>query len=342
MAWPTWLKQWGPAVSAETAAVVLIAHGEAALPVLFGFWALHAVASALATAVVAALLPHSYRRPFHWPFITLFGVNFFLPVLGLAISMLGSWSALLPSRLAPARLFRRIATPEYTMQQSYDMTRLSVAATHARLFNAAAPAKARVESLLTASSSSSPNSNRLLREMLHDSEDEIRLLAYGLFERREKDIGERLSRERALLAAAEAAGDAPAARQAHHRIAELYWDLVYQSLVQGDMQLYALDQALAHAEQALKGQPADGAIWLLIGRIRLERGEYALARAALEAALANGMPGPRVLPYLAELLFIERRYTEVRALMQALGELPRSERVYALQRFWTTPADVKS
>ena len=174
----------------------------------------------------------------------------------------------------------------------------------------------------------------MLREMLTDDADDMRLLAYGLLDRREKSISEQLVRERSVLAAAEEIGDHETARPVHHRIGQLYWELVYQDLVQGDMQRYSLEQALIHTEQALDGSAADGPRWLLIGRIRLKRGELPQARAALDAAIENGMPRRNVLPYLAELRFQQRRYADVRKLMYELGAQPASEQLSALQQFW--------
>lgn len=335
-------KLWIPAIGAESAAVLLLARGETALPIFMACLLLHAVASALAVSAAVAFYPRTYRRPLYGLWLTLFGLNFFVPVVGLAMSMLGAWAALLPTRFFKARPFQQIAAPDYTATQDYDLTRLRSIAVHARLRESALPPKARAESLLASSSASNPSSNALLRDMLNDPSDEIRLLAYGLYDRREKSIAEQLAREHGALAAAEKSGDLVVARHLHHRIALLYWELVYQVLVQGDMQRYALEQALSHAVRALDGSMADGALWLLIARIRLNRGELDLANAALEAARQNGVPSHGMLPYLAELRFKQRRYAEVRAMMRALGVQPATERLYAIQQFWAAPGSMRS
>lgn len=327
-------KLWVPALTAESAALLLVARGEAAPETLIAFLALHAAASALIAVAIGLLFPPAYRRPRRWVWATLFGLNFFVPVIGLVASFVGVIAGTLFPQLLKPKVFNRVTAPEYMATRDYDLTRLRGAAVRARLRAQEMPSTARVEALLAIGSAATPASGAVLREMLTDPADDIRLLAYGLLDRREKSISEQLVRERGVLAAAEEIGDRDTARAVHHRIGELYWELVYQDLVQGDMRSYALEQALIHTEQALDGSAADGARWLLIGRIRLRRGELAPAHAALGAALEHGMPRRNVLPYLAELRFLQRRYADVRRLMYELGAQPSSEQLSALQQFW--------
>lgn len=328
------LKLWIPALAAESTALLLVARGDAALETLVGFLVLHAVASALVAVAIGLLFPPAYRRPRRWVWATLFGLNFFVPVVGLVVSFVGVIAGTLFPQLLKPKVFHQVAAPEYTATRDYDLTRLRGGAVRARLRAQDMPPTARVEALLAIGSAATPASGAVLREMLTDPADDMRLLAYGLLDRREKSISEQLVRERSVLAAAEEIGDRDTARRVHHRIGQLYWELVYQDLVQGDMRGYALEQALIHTEQSLDGSTADGARWLLIGRIRLARGELAPARAALGAALEHGMPRRNVLPYMAELRFQQRRYADVRKLMYELGAQPSSEQLTAMQRFW--------
>ncbi len=328
------LKLWIPALTAESTALLLIARGSAALETLIAFLALHGAASALIAVAVGLLFPPAYRRPRRWVWATLFGLNFFVPVIGLVVSFVGVVAGTLFPQLLKPTVFTRVAAPDYTATRDYDLTRLRGAAVRARLREQNVPATARAEALLAIGAAATPASGAVLREMLADPSDDIRLLAYGLLDRSEKAISEQLVRERSVLAAAEEIGDRDTARVVHHRIGQLYWELVYQALVQGDMQRYALEQALIHIEQALDGSSADGARWLLIGRIHLRRGEIQPARAALEAALQHGLPRRNVIPYLAELRFHQRRYADVRKLMYELGAQPASGQLSALQQFW--------
>lgn len=327
------LKVWLAAIAAELAAFTLLVRGEDAAALL-GFLGIHAVASALAAAAAGALFPPAYRRPRRLVWGLLFGLNFFAPLLGLTAYFLGIWGGHWFPQLLKPKLFNTVAQPEYTVTRDDIYARLRGAAARARLLNRAAPQDARVEALLTVGQMPSPATGVLLRELLSDPSDDMRLLAYGLLDRREKHVSNRLATERVLLEAATEVGDRDSERLICGRIAQLYWELVYQGLAQGDTARYALEQTLIHAERALRDDASDGPRWLLIARTRLRRRELPEADAALAQALSYGMPRVAVLPYLAELRFEQGRYEEVRAAMFELGATPGSETLAAMQQYW--------
>jgi hypothetical protein len=77
-------------------------------------------------------------------------------------------------------------------------------------------------------------SSGILREALADSADDLRLLAYGMLDAREQQLTHRI--EQALQRHRNGrAGTDEARYLAARELAELYWELVYQELVQGDM-----------------------------------------------------------------------------------------------------------
>jgi hypothetical protein len=81
-------------------------------------------------------------------------------------------------------------------------------------------------------------------------------------------------------------------------------------------------------------QAADPDSWLLYGRILLESGEYALARGAFISAGVNGIDEQQLLPWLAEIAFLERRFSEVKQHLSALERYGEKGRDLALVRTW--------
>jgi hypothetical protein len=79
---------------------------------------------------------------------------------------------------------------------------------------------------------------------------------------------------------------------------------------------------------------ADGDSWLLYGRILLELGEYALARGAFISAGVNGIDEQQLLPWLAEIAFLERRFADVKQHLSALERYGEKGRKLALVRTW--------
>lgn len=327
-------KLWIAAVSSESLALLLLAYGESALAALLGYLPLHAAASAFAAAAAGLLLPRPYRLPRRWVWASLFGFNFFVPVIGLAATLIGVLAGSLFPLLLQPRVFIDVPRPDYTASGDEDARRPRGAAARAQLLNPGAPPDARVQALLAVGDASAAAVGGLLRGLLADPDDELRLLAYGMLDRREKQIAADLARERRLLATAEEIEDRDAVREICGRIAQLYWELVYQDLAQGDTARFALEQTLIFAERALRDDAGDGARWLLIGRAQLRRGDPDAADYALRAALAHGLPRNAALPYLAELRFAQRRYAEVRRAMLELGGRPGSATLAAMQQYW--------
>ncbi len=318
----------------ELGALLALVFGTQETQTLAVFVALHAVASAFAALAIGALFPALYRKPRRWLWAALFGANLFVPLIGLAASVLGVFAGALFPQLLQPRVFRSIANPEYTPPPERAGSRLPGAAVRARLLNRELAAATRVEALLTLGGTSARATGALLRELLADPSDDMRLLAYGMLDRREKEISDSLARERRLLALAEEMDDRETTRTICARVAQLYWEFVYQDLTQGDAANFALQQALIHAERALAGDAGDGAKWMLIARVELKRGQLAAADGALAQALAAGTSRAAVLPYLAELRFLQGRHRDVRAAMFELGNKPGSERLLSLQQYW--------
>jgi hypothetical protein len=175
-----------------------------------------------------------------------------------------------------------------------------------------------------------------LRLALRDPVDDVRLLAYAVLEAKERQIqseiqslyaraSARQTGTFATLMAGSAAGAAPAEARpqidvaklhlplpAHAKLAELYWELVYQGLVEGEMMSFSLERVLSHSAEVLRAGQGSPRMALLAGRALLLRGRTQEARAMLEDAQRRGLPREVVGPYLAEVDYLERKPAEVR------------------------------
>lgn len=327
------LVTWITAFVFELLALATLA-GAAGTARLLAFLALHAIASAAAAFAVALLFPVALRRPRRLLWALLFGLNFFVPVIGLVTTVVGAVGGTLFPRLLAPNFFARVSSPEYTPDRAHDPSRMRGGGARARLRDRNLAPTRRVEALMALGATPSPATGPLLREMLADPVDDLRLLAYGLLDRREKEISERLLRERAVMAELT---DPVEQRASAARVAQLFWELVYQDLVSGDMATYALDQARNHALLAVESRGAGRATagaWLLLARVGLRREKLEGVEEALTAAQENGLPRAAIVPYLAELRYLQGRHREIPTLMFELGRQPAAGPMAALQQYW--------
>lgn len=159
----------------------------------------------------------------------------------------------------------------------------------------------------------------ILHAMLNDPVDDIRLLAYGMLDKLEKALTHRILLERHKRGS-------PLSDDESFRIdktlAELYSELVYARLVEGDIYRNALEEAACHAASALRTRPGDAALWRLRGRLAFEMGRFDEAETMLAKAIDCGFPRKRILPYLAELAYLRGDYAEVRSLLNEMKATP--------------------
>jgi hypothetical protein len=150
--------------------------------------------------------------------------------------------------------------------------------------------------------------------------DDVRLLAYAVLESKERKIQTEIQ---ALLGRADREGLASHSLAAHAKLAELYWELVYQGLVEGELLAFSLEKVLSHTAEVMGVSNEHPRMALLAGRALLLRGRSAEARAMLNDALRRGLPAQVVGPYLAEVAFLERKPDEVRRQIAAVAPTAR-------------------
>ncbi|VWC37520.1 transmembrane protein [Burkholderia ubonensis] len=172
----------------------------------------------------------------------------------------------------------------------------------------------------------------ILHGLLNDPADDVRLLAYGMLDKSEKRVTQQIDVERARLA--RRLSDDERCR-VDKTLAELYCELVYARLVEGDVYRNALEQGDAHAVCALRHQPLDGALWRLRGRLAFETGRLDDADAMLKKAIDCGFPRMRVLPYLAEIAYLRHDYAAVRRCLDGLPAVP-PHRLAPIADYWNT------
>ncbi|NWG30619.1 MAG: hypothetical protein HXY29_03885 [Rhodocyclaceae bacterium] len=297
-------------------------------------WALlgmHGLASALLALSLLPVLPKHYRQQKTFALLLLFALAFMAPVLGpLAVALM--------LRLSFPKGGRRksepqtIALPEFD-PRAKDIGRTAQGAIRSRL-GRHVPEQLRLQSLLTLQAVPNPVANPILEGLLSDDTDDIRLVAFGMLDAKEKALSQLIQRERARL---DAAASDRQRYEALRNLAELHWEMIYACLVQGELRQYMLETAWSYVQQARQYPEAaqDAPLALLAGRIQMALGHPAEAQAAFERSLQLGQPPASVLPYLAELAYLRHDHAEVRRRMEALSAYQLAPRVRALVELWT-------
>ncbi len=291
----------------------------------------HAGSSMLLTISCWFLMPVAYRYPRWAMLLLLFNFAFFMPVLGMAGIFVAVLIASLRRKEKVIHPFTKLVLPEFVLSLREPSMKFSQGEIKSRLAHGNIPTPQRLQSLLALQGIPARVSSPLLQGMLGDSSDDIRLVAYGLLDSREKKITAQIHAEQSKLRHAKAG---QARLMALKQLAELYWEMVYAGLAQGDLRLHSLNQALSHADEALQLAEHDTGMLFLKGRILHNLKRDAEAVEMLQAAIQCGLPEFRAMPYLVEIAFRQGEYELVQERMNSFSNAQVTPLMKKVVDFW--------
>jgi hypothetical protein len=288
------------------------------------------VCTVVATAI-PYLLPVHYRQPKHFVWLLVFCFAFIAPVLGaIGLWLMTRYTLRSSDEVASYAVPVSVGLPEYDIQFK-EGHRGSQGAIRSRL-RTEVPSDVRMQSLLTLQAVPNKVSNPILEDLLGDTTDDVRLVAFGMLDSEEKKISKQIRAETTIL---EQALSSEQRYDCLRHLAELNWELVYASLAQGELRRHILGQARYYADAALALDVSpDSGLVFLRGRILLEQGELGAAETAINQAIALGQSITSALPYLAEMAFLRRDFVAVKRLMQQVSKLNLASRTRAIEDFW--------
>lgn len=305
---------------------------ETSIGALAAMLALHALASAIVASGTYLLLPHNYTQPRVMAWLLLFLLAFVAPLVGAIGIVLIVWKTMRTEAYAPAgHTPITVPLPEFDVQ-TQDASRSGQGSIRSRL-NAHVPGNIRLQSLMTLQAIPTRMANPILESLLSDNSDDVRLVAFGMLDAKEKKLNADIQRERHQL---DLADNDEQRHTCLRHLAELHWELVYASLAQGELRKHILTQTLQYVETARSLQTVpDAGLLFLQGRVLLSKGEYPAAQAAIEQAIALGHPLVSAMPYIAELAFHQRDFAQVRQSLRQLEKLNVASRTRAVVDIWT-------
>jgi len=176
----------------------------------------------------------------------------------------------------------------------------------------------------------------LIKRMLSSRNDELRLFSFSIIDKVEHELHQKIHEELERYRACE--------REKCHvnearKLAFLYWELVYFELADEILRNFLLAEAERYATEAIDRYALDDRLLVLLGRISFERGHWNKAKRYFEAALSvhdERAEASRsfILPYLAEIEFLERNFTRVRQLLREATHFRKNPKLRGIQELW--------
>lgn len=299
----------------------------------------HAAACLLFSLALVRLLPDQYRKPALASGMFIFTTTVFIPVLG----MIGLLVSLVPAlrRPRPAARFSEWTEPYVLSLPSLPaeprgMDGVSRADELANALQYAADPDKRAAALIATLSMKDQYAVPLLRLALKDPEDDVRLLAYALLNRKEKAIEARIRDRKVQLGSG-----APEQQRflQHKALAHDYWALAHLGTSGGSTLLMLCARAHEHVRAALQQCPHDGGLQFLFGRILLIGMQLDAASDAFENARQAGIDARQIEPFLAEIAFLRRRYSDVKTHLIRAKNGRNRPRLNKASTYWEGPSN---
>ena len=291
----------------------------------------HLAASALLALTALALMPSLTAGSRRSSGLLMFALSAFIPLLGFVGIAAGLWIGRYRLAASRPRGLRTLDLPALDPHQR-ERKGFHQSGVSGFLRNRRVPTPQRLKALVALQHVPGRVASPLLRDLLGDDSEDLRLLAYGMLDRKEKTLNAQIHAEQQRLSSARSA---ITQALAHTRLAGLYWELIYQQLALGDLRTHAAEAGLRHAREALALRPSGAGLYLRCGQCLLALGRAPEAEVAFEAARAAGLPDHRVLPHLAELAFLRRDFAAVRRLLAPLGSWRGMMGVQKVAQFWS-------
>jgi tetratricopeptide (TPR) repeat protein len=296
------------------------------------FLAGHGFASAMFSLLLAGVLPRRYEVNRRGALALFFSFSFFIPLFG----ALGMFAALIYLRFfqrhAHRAEFFSVSMPPFMSEAGGPSPGMGEGGAWSRLRTVEVPRASRLKALLAVGSGSGVNSSRLLQLATSDNDDEIRLLAFNLYDRREKVISASISNALKALRDTE---DPAEQAQLCNTLACGYWEVLFNDMAKNELAAFFADQSISYANRALQLGGHDAGLQVLLGRIYLWKGELEKAEACIHAALEQGAHRDRIIPYLAEFAFRRRDFVTLKSYFRTDPHLRYKPGIGPVASFWT-------
>ena len=312
---------------------LLNGHSDGALA---SYLVVHALACVMLSLFLFPLLLTQQARPRLAILLLMVVCSYGVPIAGFFGVMAAAMVLRLYRRPATHVDFESLQMPEFDQHQRRQ-GHSRHAGLRSFLSNLHAPLDARLRAMVALQYVSGRTASPLLRTVLSDPSEDLRLLAYGMLDTLEKRINSSIDVEMTALSEAQKADGMTGARtlESAQRLSDLYWELIYQDLVQGDLRKHATQESLRYCEWVLAEQADNAQLCLRRGRLLHEQKRTDDAALAYARAREIGLPATRVLPYQAELCFERKDFVQARALMQELGQWSALPRLHAVVNYWS-------
>ncbi|GAB6072215.1 hypothetical protein JCM14244_05920 [Venenivibrio stagnispumantis] len=182
---------------------------------------------------------------------------------------------------------------------------------------------------------------QVIKTLLSEKDDEIRLMSFGIINKIETKINREIKEKLDIL---EKKLDNLEKAYIYKDLAKLYWELVYLEIADKEIEKFLLEKVKYYIEESKKFGLEDAEIFFLEGRVLLEiyKEKEFLKKIILEQALNKFLeaikykyPKEKVYPYIAEIYFYKKEYKRLKEILQEIKDIAKYDfKLYPILEVW--------
>lgn len=298
---------------------------------LLVFYAIHALLSALFSAIPSYFLTLRYKDSWLRLFLLFFFFNMALPVIGYLFTL---WLSYYLFHIKYALILKntKMLNMEELDQEFPRVKRAFGEGSMVELMsNAFAPQELRMKALSAMAENMTQKNVAMIKHSLSDKDDEIRLYSFSLIDHIEHGLNNKIHEASLHFNNAK---DEEQKFSAAKELALLYWEMVYFDLSDEVLKNYLIKESFKYAKIAFSKHMNDTSLNVLLGKIYLAKKEYECAETQFVLAIENGLDHEYIIPYLAELYFLRGNYRSIRSMFSTAESLGMNTVMHPVVEQW--------
>ena len=182
--------------------------------------------------------------------------------------------------------------------------------------------KLRILSYLT--SKTIAKKGAVLKSVLSDKNDEIRLLAFSIYSKEEDKINKEILIRLEKLKTAKEEKKA----RLYMELGELYWEFIFLQIADSELKNFYMDLAMNYFQKSLEIKEIKE-VYFYIGRIYLFKKDLEKAKEYFFKDINS-----KTIPYVAEIFFNEKKFDDVKDLIESLRLPAVHQNFYFTYKVW--------
>ena len=196
------------------------------------------------------------------------------------------------------------------------------------------PTQKKIKALVSMANNLSKENTRIIKNTLSNDDDEVRLYSFAIIDKIEKDINSKIDDNIKKFTQ-----ETDEAKKAHYakELAGLYWEMIYYQLTEDALKDFILKELTKYLNIALRTLDEDSELNILMGKVLVLKKEYKQAEKRFLTAIKLAPKDSEfIMPYLAEIYFIDKEFNKVKQILNNTTELQLNAKLYPIVEQWKT------